>query len=142
MSTSQPEPTTNRRWWECAWRPSYFNAALALLVIPLLLLAAGSSVPTGPTPITLAWNYPTNELSTNLTFRLYHSTNITVPLTNWTVITNIAGTNTSVSLPVLPGAHFFALTASNFWGESDFSNVASTPPAPRSDVNLSISRGE
>jgi hypothetical protein len=74
-------------------------------------------------------------------FKLYHSTDPAVPLAQWTPLTNIAGTNLSVTLNIEPGVHCFFLTASNWWGESDPSNVASTPAPPRSG-NLTIRRGK
>ena len=108
----------------------------------LFLTAVPSPAGTTATnDITLAWDYPASELSTNLSFKLYHSVNPAQPLAQWTPITNIAGTNLSVSLPVEVGVHFFYLTASNWWGESDPSNVASTPPPPRSGI-LGIRRGK
>ena len=114
--------------------------ALAAGVHTLGRILAANSIPTGPTSITLAWNYPANQLSTGLVFRVYSSLDITTPLQNWTVLTNVVGTNLFVTLSVQPGARYFSLTASNLWGESDFSNVASTPAVPRSDVDLSVRR--
>lgn|SRR3990167_7444759 len=113
--------------------------ALLSIILGCLLAALAATPPSGR--VILAWDYPTNELGTNLTFRLYGSSNITTPLTNWTVLTNVVGTNLSVTVQIQPGVYFFALTASNFWMESDFSNVASTPALPRSDSKLGITRG-
>lgn len=110
----------------------------AVLLAPLPQPSAGA--PASDT-VTLAWDYPSAELTTNLTFKLYHSTNPALPLTQWTPFTNIAGTNLSVALFLDVGVHFFFLTASNWWGESDPSNVASTPAPPRSGV-LAIRRGK
>jgi hypothetical protein len=92
-------------------------------------------------PVVLEWNYPTNELSTNLSFTIYRGTNATQPMNTWTAITNVVGTNLSVEMAMTPGEYFFAAKTSNWWGQSSvFSNVASTPPAPRSDSILSIRR--
>ena len=110
-------------------------AALLAPVTPLLADTPGSDT------VTLVWDYPSAELNTNLTFKLYHSINPTLPLAQWTPFTNIAGTNLSVALSIDVGVHFFFLTASNWWGESDPSNVASTPAPPRSGV-LMIRRGK
>ena len=88
--------------------------------------------------VTLVWDYPVSEMTTNLTFKVYSSTNIIIPLTNWVVLTNIVGTTNSVKVQITPGACFFYVTASNFWGESNPSNVASTPVLPRSPQNLKI----
>jgi hypothetical protein len=117
---------------------------LWLLAFVLVCLAAWlchAALPTGPMPVKLGWNYPTNQLSPDLVFKLYTSTNLTTPLTNWTWIGTTAGANTSMLAVIQPGAQFFVLTASNFWGESDFSNVASTPPLPAATNNLTIGRG-
>ena len=108
------------------------------LLAPLQPLSAGTLA---SDTVTLAWDYPLAELTTNLTFKLYHSTNPAIPPTQWTPFTNIVGTNLSAALSIDVGVHFFFLTASNWWGESDPSNVASTPPPPRSGV-LVIRRGK
>ena len=110
----------------------------AALLAPVSPLSADTP---GSDTVTLAWDYPSAELNTNLTFKLYHSTNPTLPLAQWMPFTNIAGTNLSVALSINVGVHFFFLTASNWWGESDPSNVASTPAPPRSGV-LVIRRGK
>lgn len=90
--------------------------------------------------VTLEWDYPEAERSTNLTFYVFTSTNVAVPLTNWTALTNVVGTNLSVQLQIDPGQRYFVMTASNFWGQSDFSEVASTPSLPRRDMKLKLSR--
>ncbi len=83
-------------------------------------------------PVTLCWEYPAAEQTPDLHFRVYHSTNPDLPLYKWTPLTNTAGTNCSITVPVERGRHFFYITASNWWGESDPSNIASTPAPPRS----------
>ncbi len=92
-------------------------------------------------PVTLSWDYPAAERTPDLQFRLYHSTNSDLPLYKWTALTNTAGTNCSITLSLQPGRHFFYVTAVNWWGESDPSNIASTPAPPRS-VFVSIRRGK
>lgn len=84
-------------------------------------LAAPGSV--GAT-IGIVWDYPSNELSTNITFKLYHCTNLLTD--QFTVFTNVSGLLTSIRLPVEPGVHFFKLTAASLegFGESDFSEAA------------------
>jgi hypothetical protein len=126
--------------------------------LPLLLLSLLSSrAAITPPPsgwVTFVWEYESAYLETNLVFRLYESTNITRPVANWTMIasingiqalgTNTIGTNliSTLRLPVqvTPGAHFFSMTASNFWGSADFSNVVSTPALPRDDVQWRVER--
>jgi len=95
------------------------NAAPQLIVAP----------PNGH--VKISWDYDPNELSTNLFFILYETTNITTPLTNWTVLTNMVGTNTYGQFDVVPGEHYFVAQASNFWGETSITSAPGhTPPLP------------
>lgn len=105
----------------------------------LLLILMSTSVDAGPQyvvappngDITLEWNYPTNLLCTNLWFNIYGTTNLDLPVEQWPFITNVVGTNLFANLSVVPGANFFVMTASNFWGESSItSNITSTPSLP------------
>lgn len=93
-----------------------------------------------PVQLRISWSYPTNELSSDLTFRVYHSTSLTPPV-SWELQWSVVGTNQAV-VSVVPGVHFFAIrTYSQFWDqESDFSDAVSTPPVPRGGTNLTISR--
>jgi hypothetical protein len=109
-----------------------------IVLIALVMVPAARAAETNR-PVTVLWDYPANEL-TNVTFYVYQSTNITTPLTNWIVLTNVTGVTTA-KISVLPGVNHFAVSASNFWGRS-FSGVASTPPQPRSDVTLSVQRAD
>lgn len=88
--------------------------------------------------IRLLWDY-TNSTTLPDVFKLYHSIDLALPLTNWSYMTNTSGTNLSLVLQIPPGQHFFYLTASNFWGEGPPSNVASTPPLP-TNATLRIER--
>ncbi len=90
------------------------------------------------TNATLRWTYPTNELSTNLLFKLYSTTNISSPVSTWPLFVTVMGTNTQVTIPIVTEQRFFTMTASNWHGESVFSNVASIPPPPRSDEQLTL----
>ena len=110
-----------------------FVLQLGVSAGPLLVV----SPPNGH--VRLNWNYDTNLLSTNLWFNWYETTNISTPTTNWmcftnvlsSSITNISGSNVSISLDIVPGQHFFLGTASNFWGETSItSTIAFTPPLP------------
>lgn len=108
-------------------------------LLPFLLsFAALAVVPLPPRSLSLAWDYPASAQSTDLVFKLYHSSDLSVPQTNWLVLTNVAGTNLAVTLSVIPGAHFFYLTASNWWGESGPSNLVLTPPVAVSPSNTVI----
>jgi len=114
--------------------------ALSLLCA-LCVLCANLSAQTAQ--ITLVWSYPTNVASdTTLGFVFLTTTNLATPLTNWVTLTNVpatnclstnldaTGTNFIGSLPiqVAPGASFYVMESSNFWGLSQTSNTASTPP--------------
>lgn len=90
-------------------------------------------------PVTLAWDYPTNELF-GVTFRVKMTLHLNTPFTNWMTLTET--TNTTVKLEMVPNVYFFAVTASNFWSrvESPFSNIVYTPPQVRTNVAVIISK--
>lgn len=87
--------------------------------------------------VTLGWDFPPG-LDTNCVVNIYGSTDASLPLTQWAWRTNVPYPQTNVSLPIFPSRQFFVATCSNYWGESDFSNVATTPGLPRSDINLRV----
>lgn len=107
----------------------------------VLLLVGICIAAVGIKPVILEWDYPTVDESPDLVFKLYHSPIASAPLANWVCLTNIPGTNRQVRVNVEAGKNFFYLTASNWWGESTPSNVASTPALPRSDMQPTIKRG-
>lgn len=80
-----------------------------------------------PAMIRLIWNYPTNALSTNLTFAILHSSDLTVPITQWPVLTNVVGTNPSASVSMGSGQDFFIISAQDSTGGTNYqiSNVPS-----------------
>lgn len=95
------------------------------IMAQILFSALSASAVVLPSPtVTLMWDYPAEELGTNLIFKIYHSTDPTLPAMAWPELTNVIGTNLSVSLPMESGAHFFTLTASNSAGESAFATVS------------------
>lgn len=101
-------------------------------------IAAAMSLAPPSGRVTLAWDYPTNLLGTNLWFNIYSSTNLNEPITNWVCLRSVVGTNLQATVTVQPGAH-----ASNFWGESLTSNVALTPDLARpAGDTLTIHRGD
>ena len=87
---------------------------------------------------TLHWSYPTNELGTNLWFKIYSTTNVGAPASTWPLYLTVVGTNTQAVFPINAEQRFFVVTASNWHGESVFSNVASTPPPPRHENDLRL----
>lgn len=76
--------------------------------------------------VVLKWDYPIDEIP-HVSFNIYFNTNLTNA--TWTLLTNVFGV-TSVAVPVVPGNCFFFATASNEFGESIPSNVA-TATIPR-----------
>lgn len=85
--------------------------------------------------VTLAWDYSTNNMD-GTTFYVYGSAELTA-MTNWPVITVVTN-QTFATFYTVPSSWFFAVTASNWWGESDFSNVLKLPEPPLSDIKLRL----
>lgn len=109
-----------------------------LAVISLLLMAVALSANLGDGRVTVMWDYPEAELP-GVTFRIYHSTNLSQPLP-WNFFLAVEATNRA-HLVLTPGVNFAYVTASNFWGESAPSNVAGTPTLPQYINTLQIRRG-
>lgn len=127
--------------------------AIAGFVCSLLFLGWSASalvtLPSGK--LTLEWNYPSNN-DASISFYLLATNDISAPITNWpvlwsgsysnTILTNgfdgVAFTN-HVLVQIQPGQMFFVMYASNFWGVSTTSNIASTPPL-NSQIYMSIHR--
>ncbi len=96
-------------------------AAAAVLATPFVIKAFN---PTAPVNFALKWdNHPIGF------YCIYQRTTGT----NFQRI----GTSTTnyFALSLVPSNYTFAVTASNGWGESDFSNLASTPPLPSTPVS-------
>lgn len=129
-----------------------------IVVGPLCFLLALTAFALLPSPKTviLAFEYPTNQVSDSLTFYLYATNNVSVPLTNWPAVGSLSATNATTR--IVSGTNwtytitnvqayeqtFYVVRASNaLWGvASDFSGVAAEEPLPRSDVQISIKRGD
>lgn len=132
------------------------KTALSIFAFALCVLRCGAlSLTNGINGhVLLSWNCPTNQITPDLSFRIYGITNLTAPLSQWSLITNVAvtnlpvplvdtngnATNFNVLLNIQPQQYFFVATASNFWGESGLSNYANTPPAPQAVTNLAIQK--
>lgn len=108
---------------------------IPLIALPLLLYAAIQI----PQNITLIWSQE-NPATTDITYKVYSSTNLSIPIAQWTLIKLVPGTNYQTTISVTPGRAWYSVTASNFWGETDPSNLAGTPPVPVSG-SLSIQKG-
>ncbi len=117
----------------------------------LVLLLLSASVSTGGpfrTTVVLQWDYPVADYTPDMVFKIYATDDLSIPMTNWVVVTNVAGTTNylptdtivtnQVELPITAPIQFYTATASNWWGESDFSNNTNLPPQPRSDTKLKI----
>ena len=101
-----------------------FSAILASLIAASAALA-----------LTISWDYPADEMD-GITFYVYETTNVIGG--NWAIKTNTTATN--VSFAVAPGKRFYRATASNFWGESDPSNIINTPEVAKMPANLTIKK--
>ncbi len=96
-------------------------------LLTFLMLACGANAAT----LTFQWNAsPTNEQV--LLYKLYERSGVTFTLLGATNATNL------VVPGVVPGQHFFSITASNVWGESVKSVEVSTPPLPTPPTNITI----
>lgn len=87
--------------------------------------------------IAVTWDYAAAELP-EMTFRVYTSQDIAVPMAQWQLLATVVGTNYA-NLTVIPGRHYFVCTASNFW-TSEFSNVTHTPGVP-SQFGIGVQKG-
>jgi hypothetical protein len=111
------------------WTRKY---AASLIAIPLALWGLIALNAATTKPVTFIWTPPPTNgtpMSVPDIYKLYYTTNVGQPLTNWVVLAVIPGDQTNYHTAMVPGAYFFTMTASNFWGESPFSNLAGTPPA-------------
>jgi len=112
-----------------------------LLFLFLAIPALAAGVNENKT-ITLGWDYnpEARELGgmsvadymTNITFRIYSSTNCQIPLTNWTITATVAGTNRIAVVPIGDETRFFYCTTYNGRLESNPSNVAQWLARPSS----------
>lgn len=120
-----------------------------LLIMALLALGARAAE---PRPALLMFDYPQADL-TNLTFVVYASDALPpswLPVTNFNlthpslIVGHLDATNKaneatlSFPLAVERGQRFYAMTASNAWWESDFSNAVGIPGVPPSGSNLRL----
>jgi hypothetical protein len=70
--------------------------------------------------VRISWGFPSEYESPDLVFKLYHSTKLTTPLPQWEVLTNVPGNLRSTVVFADKACEFFALSASNYLGESGF----------------------
>ena len=121
--------------------------ATLILTSTLLTFTFTLAAPPGilRTNVTLVWNHtnPPVLIGTNLfidpgIFKVYSTTNPAIALTNWPLFSIVAGTNNTTTFTMQPQMRFYAMTFSNFWGESTFSGVVWTPPMPLDLISVGI----
>lgn len=76
--------------------------------------------PPMPRTITLSWSYPVECETPDLVFNLYHAFTLSDAPTRWPLLRVIPGSERSVTMNADKPMEFFALTASNQFGESGF----------------------
>ncbi len=115
----------------------------------LLLLCAAVALVSWPAQaatftnknVFLEFDYPGLDLAPDLAIYVYTNSSLSVPLGQWqvaAVVTNVTVFNRVPIMLHLPRS-YFVLQASNVWGLSDFSEVASAVP-PRSDIRPRFAR--
>lgn len=93
--------------------------------------------------ITLAWDYPSNSISDDLSFVITATNQLSESLSNWIVAASVSATNSimtnsfdgtnfsfKATFMMNPDKMFFTAYASNFWGMSTNSNILKLPPTP------------
>jgi hypothetical protein len=116
--------------------------ALSLLLATATLAAPGDA--NSKTSVMFSWDSaPAGETVDG--FILYSRTNLTTG--SWVALAHAVpgnATNTTVPLtsligwPTYKGPWFFAMTATNWWGESDFSATATVPRLPKAGSNITL----
>ena len=123
------------------------GSILLTSLIAITILAA----PKPPQPINLIWQ-DTNAVpgmtsyvwQTNSAYLIIGTTDLSVPLTNWPVVSLVTNWSLGPALwmtstvPVIPDKWFFAVITTNFWGTSDPSTVAQTGPGSTPPGKLTI----
>lgn len=106
----------------------------------------------------LEWQYSSNtiwsaqQMGQPFWFKLYGTNQLGSPAANWQLVVaqpatnftvvNYDGTNNTYAYtsPIAPGQFFYTATASNFWGETGFSNTSGVPTLP-SVLHTTIQKG-
>lgn len=119
---------------------------LACLAAVVLVHAVDLPPSPAPGPV-LAWNYPA-RLTTNIEFRVYSSTTVDAPMSDWTLIQTIAVTNTaqkdfSAAFPAKQdGAIYKVAVVSRIYPANVvFSDAVQDEPALSGAVPLTIKWG-
>lgn len=103
------------------------------ILLPVLLFVAVALFAATAKRLYVTWDdQPEYSEDTNIVFYIYTQTNATMPLSGWSVWTNVSvleweAAGRKVEIPVSTTTKaFFVVTASNLYGESDFSVAVST----------------
>ena len=109
-----------------------------LSILLLCLLACDARAERGVflTAVLVEWDYRPEDLA-ETTFKVYGSSNLFEPMELWPVVATVTG-HTWAQFDIDPVAMFYAVTATNWRGESDFSNVLRVSGPPLSDFKLRI----
>lgn len=116
----------------------HLERPMKLLALILCLLACDSRAERGVFNdlLVVEWDYSPDDIE-GTTFRIYGSADITEPMELWPVVCTVTG-QTWAQFEVDQTAMFFAVTAQNWRGEGNFSNVIRVQGPPLSDFRLRI----
>lgn len=113
--------------------------ALILSALPLIGLG---QVPIARTNVLVTFDYPPSALSTTIVFHYFSTTNLSVPVSNWTWRASepcaVGKTNYGLWFTVEPHSQWFTAGASNVSGMALFPGAAELPSNPRSDSLLLV----
>ena len=70
--------------------------------------------------VRLCWDYPSNLVTTGVSFLVYHTTDVAFQPVDWARFTNAPGTSRTVRLPVSRGTHLFTMTTVSNGAESAY----------------------
>jgi hypothetical protein len=88
---------------------------------------------------TLSWDYDTNQLEPDMVFRVHSTTNITISLEQWPVVsmvTNMVTGSTNVPVTIQLPATFFTVSVSNVVGITFSEVLAARLPASGTRLKL------
>ena len=110
--------------------------SFAALLAGIVALVQAAS-PSGN--VTFVWT-DTNSPGLVQSYCIYWSPTVTLPMSNWVKVATIPAPTNQFTTNIAVGENYFAMTCSNWWGESPFSVIASTPPLASAQVSLAIRR--
>lgn len=112
-----------------------------LLSFVAFVLVLFTSIAASPPVVSVTFTWvDTNAPGQVDAYYIYTTFNPGVPKSNWTMFAAIpAGTN-QFQTNVTAGQAYYAMTCSNFWGETPFSMVVSTPALLSAQAQVGIRR--